>query len=119
MTPFAPRVRLLIALFDLAQADETIDLFLLAEVAGLNVYRTLAELEELAQSGLADARRLRLTTAGLALTVGILARFRSSVGATVTRIERPDGTPRAQKLNPSRQQAEGAVGELIQRDLVA
>lgn len=128
MMPHAPRTRLLIALFDLAQASEIIDLYSLAEEAGLNLYRTLSELHALSLAGLVDARRLRLTAAGLAVAVALNARFErwqtnaspSSRPGVAEARRAPDVKRRkVQPSDPGRQQPQGAVSEFFERDLVA
>lgn len=145
MMPHAPRTRVLIALFELAQASEPIDLYSLAEEAGLNLYRTLAELHELSLLGLADARRLRLTGAGLALSVSVLARLTAkqqeaskttydlldrsldsadesarliALGSAQGR-GRVTQRPRRGTLNSRREQTQRAECELFERNLVA
>jgi hypothetical protein len=77
MVTFNPSGRLLVALFDLSQAGEVIDIFSLSETAGLNLYRTLAELESLEKRGLVDAGRLRLTLSGAAVAVSLDRRSRA------------------------------------------
>ncbi len=129
MMPHAPRTRLLVALFDLTQASEIIDLYSLAEEAGLNLYRTLSEIHALSLAGFVDAGRLRLTASGLALTVSLVARLRQSADLPALRDEAtaaPGRVPARQtqarvplRLNTSRQQTQGAVGDLFERDLVA
>lgn len=71
MAKDTPRARLLIALLDLARRREVSDLSSLAEEAGLTSYRTLKELSALHEQGWVDARRLRLTLAGLAVAVAL------------------------------------------------
>lgn len=64
-----PKLRLLQALFALAQEGLPRDLFSVADEAGLNLYRTLKELAALSDAGLVCARRLTLTSSGLAVYV--------------------------------------------------
>jgi hypothetical protein len=59
--------RLLTRLFRRGQAGESIDIVTLAEEAGASVFAALKAMSVLERAGLADARRLRLTLAGLAL----------------------------------------------------
>jgi Mn-dependent DtxR family transcriptional regulator len=54
-------------LFRRAQADETADIFDLAQVCGTSLFAVLKALQKLDAEGLVDARRLRLTFSGLAL----------------------------------------------------
>lgn len=116
MATYAPSARLLLALFDMVQAGESIELFSLSEACGLNLYRTLSELERLDRRGLVDSRRLRLTVSGL--TVAVSLNRRDGV-----REARPKAAPMATVVRLStgavRQQREGAVDEVFGRDLVA
>jgi hypothetical protein len=59
--------RLLTTLFVRSQNNDCIDLFVLSERAGASPYAVLRALAALADAGLVDARRLRLTLSGLAL----------------------------------------------------
>jgi hypothetical protein len=130
--PHAPRTRLLVALFDLAQASETTDLYMLAEEAGLNLYRTLSEVHSLSLAGFVDARRLRLTAQGFAVAVALSARLRSSDASSVRRQaalspepSKPAQISRAARRKPKgaldagRKQSQGSVRDLFERDLVA
>jgi hypothetical protein len=126
--PYAPRTRLLVALFDLAQASESIDLYSLAEEAGLNLYRTLSELHSLSGAGLVDARRLRLTALGLPVAVSLAARAKTESASPVpvraasrTAVARVDVSFRKRRglSDASRQQAQATVRNLFERDLVA
>lgn len=120
MTTYGPRSRVLIALFDLTQTQATIDLFSLSETAGVNLYRTLAEVEALNAQGLVDRRRLRLTFAGLALAAALDRRAkldRLSVRSGDVRANRARVYPLSPR--PNRQQAEGAKEQIVSRDLVA
>lgn len=131
MMPHAPRTRLLVALFDLAQASEIIDLYSLAEEAGLNLYRTLSEIHALSLVGMVDARRLRLTAAGLAVAAALSAQLgRSNVHTVnasnrsrsgVAGARRPPQIARHKEQGsyPSRQQTQGTVCDFFERDLVA
>lgn len=88
-----PRARVLIALFDLARRGDAHDLSRLSEEAGLTSYRTLKELSLLQERGWVDARRLRLTLAGLAVAVAL-----DAPPATQLRSRRPTAAgPRAQR----------------------
>lgn len=82
MTTSDPQTRLLKALFILAQSSEVINIFTLSEHTGLSCYGVLKALSELADHGLASARRMRLTLAGLALTVALHPELRSSILAS-------------------------------------
>jgi hypothetical protein len=85
MTTRDPRTRLLKALFLLAQSSEIINIFTLSEHTGLSCYAVLKALSELAEHGLASARRMRLTMAGLTLTVALHPELRSSLaGSTLS-----------------------------------
>lgn len=119
MVTFNPAGRILVALFDLSQTTETIDLFSLSEGAGLNLYRTLAELDELARRGLVDAGRLRLTLSGVAVAASLDRRSRlqgagqraaqgSGGGSVVQLVARPD-----------REQSKCTVDQGFTRELVA
>jgi hypothetical protein len=120
MMPHAPRTRLLVALFDLTQANETIELYSLADEAGLNLYRTLSEIHALSLAGFVDARRLRLTASGLALAVALNARLRVAPNVegrpTVTAVP---NMRRNKPLDAGSQQAQCTVRDIFQRDLVA
>jgi hypothetical protein len=59
--------RLLTRLFRNGQAGETTDIISLARSCGSDVLAVLRAMAALERSGLADARRLRLTLSGLAL----------------------------------------------------
>lgn len=61
------------ALFELANADQPADLASVTELVALDAAETVAILGMLERSGLADARRFRLTMGGLALAVNTLA----------------------------------------------
>lgn len=76
MNHSGPRQRLLSALLMLSQSNEIIDIFSLAEEAGLDLFVTLKTLNELARSGLADVRSLRLTLAGLAVAASLCSEAR-------------------------------------------
>jgi hypothetical protein len=120
MVTFNPSGRLLVALFDLTQAGECIDLFSLSESAGLNLYRTLSELDSLGKRGLVDAGRLRLTIDGLAVATALDRRSRVERTAAS---EATGEVPRAGVLQllprSTRQQPEGSQEQLFARDLVA
>jgi Mn-dependent DtxR family transcriptional regulator len=64
-------------LFRRAQADESADIFDLAEACGASLFRVLKAVQKLDREGLVDARRLRLTLSGLAL-VAAFSRSRAS-----------------------------------------
>jgi hypothetical protein len=66
--------RLLTQLFRRGQAGETIDIVTLADEAGTSVLAALKAMTALEGAGLADARRLRLTLAGLALAAAFSER---------------------------------------------
>jgi hypothetical protein len=51
----------------LSQANEDIDLFSLAEEAGLSLFRALESIAALDDDGLLDRRKLRLTLVGLSV----------------------------------------------------
>ena len=59
--------RVLVALFRRGQRNESIDIFGLAQDCDASLFGVLKALEELDRRGLADARRRRLTLAGLAV----------------------------------------------------
>lgn len=113
MTTYGPRARLLLALFDMTQAGVTIELFSVAENAGLNLYRTLAELSVLGEKGLVDPRKWRLTLSGLAVATSLDRRVR----ADRTTNESP--AARVYSWSTQGKQTKGAVDQLIRRDLVA
>jgi hypothetical protein len=71
------RGRLLTTLFRRGQANENIDLFGLAESCACSPAEVRASLAQLAQAGLVDARRARLTLAGLACATA-LARYQAA-----------------------------------------
>ncbi len=87
-----PHDRLLLALYSLSQANDDIDLFSVAEEAGLSLFRALESIAALDDDGLVDRRRLRLTLAGLATAaplaaaVGLGSAPPAPVLARVTRI---------------------------------
>ena len=64
--------RLLTTLFVRSQNNDCIDLFVLSERAGASPYAVLRALAALAEAGLVDARRLRLTLSGLALASALV-----------------------------------------------
>jgi hypothetical protein len=64
-------------LFRRAQADETSDIFDLAQACGTSLFSALKALQKLDTEGLVDARRLRLTLSGLAV-VAAFSRARTS-----------------------------------------
>lgn len=104
MVTFNPSGRLLVALFDLSQVGEVIDIFSLSENAGLNLYRTLSELDALEKRGLVDAGRLRLTLSGAAVAVSLDRRSRAKRSAVT---QAPGGDvfqllPRAASEQPKR-----------------
>jgi glycine/D-amino acid oxidase-like deaminating enzyme len=72
MTFRNPHVRLLLTLAKLSQADETIDLMSLSEAARLSPLSALRALVALETKGWVDARKLRLTLAGLAIAQAIV-----------------------------------------------
>lgn len=124
MTTYAPSGRLLLALFDMVQGSESIELFSLAEAAGLNLYRTLSELDRLDRRGLVDGRRLRLTAAGLTVAVSLNRRAAAGTDqAQSQRTRRGRSTPVATvvRLLPAagRQECQGSIDEVFERDLVA
>lgn len=80
--------RLLNQLFRSGQAAETPDIFDLARGCDASVLALLRALSALERAGLADARRCRLTLAGLALA----AAFTNGVPAAPS-IGRPSGRP--------------------------
>ncbi len=84
-----PRARLLINLLSASQQDETIDVFTLGEGSGLSLYQVLKHLNTLAEAGLVDARRLRLTLQGLAVAAS-LARSESGRSAEDGERQEPD-----------------------------
>lgn len=121
MATYAPSARLLLALFDMVQAGENIELFSLSEVSGLNLYRTLSELDRLDRRGLVDRRRLRLTAAGLTVAVSLdrrdgvrEARTVAAPMATVVRL-----STSAVRKQAVRKQSEGSVDQVFGQDLVA
>ncbi len=129
MTTYGPRSRILIALFDLVQAQAIIDIFALSETAGLNLYRTLAELEALDARGLVDRRRLRLTLPGFTVAAALDRRAKLehlSVRGD-THVNNTDANhahvrqARVYPLSPrsNREQPEGAEEQVLSRDLVA
>lgn len=73
MTTSDPRSRILSVLYSYAEHNEKIDLFVVAEAAGLNLYTTLAALNELGEAGLVWPARLRLTMTGLAIATQLSA----------------------------------------------
>ncbi len=124
MTTYGPRARILIALFDLVQAQAIIDIFTLSETAGLNLYRTLAELEALDARGLVDRRHLRLTLTGFTVAAALDRRAkldhlsrRGDTHASATQV----APARVYALSPrsNREQPEGAQEQVLSRDLVA
>lgn len=110
MTTSSPSFRLLIALFDLMQSNEEIDLFSLAQASGLNLYRTLAELETASNRGLLDVRRMRLTMTGLALAASLDRRSRRDQEACGRVYHLPE---------PGAEERQGAVEQMLPRVLVA
>lgn len=66
--------RLLIHLARRIQTGDIIDLFELSVDSGASSFSTLSALAELEHAGLVDARRLRLTLAGLTLAAALAAR---------------------------------------------
>lgn len=68
-----PRGRLLTALYCCSENNENVDLFSLSEAAGLNLYMTLATLNELGDAGLVWPGRLRLTLEGLVVATSLVA----------------------------------------------
>lgn len=123
MVTFNPSGRVLIALFDLTRVGENIDLFSVAEGAGLNLYRTLAELTALGERGLVDAGRLRLTLPGMAVAVSLdrRAHGRRQAPATDAPKAHVATTTRVVPLVPRAvaQQSEGPKQQVFTRDLVA
>jgi hypothetical protein len=80
MTTHPPQSRLLIALYQISQDNENIDIFSVSERADVSLFAALAGLDELDRSGLVVARRLRLTLAGLAAAVALApARLQTSL----------------------------------------
>jgi len=78
--------RLLTTLFVRSQNNDYVDLLVLSERAGASPYAVLRALSALADAGLVDARRLRLTLSGLALAsalVGPRAEAPASAGGPV------------------------------------
>lgn len=114
MVTFNPAGRLLIALFDLTRSGEIIELFSLSESAGLNLYRTLSELDSLAKRGLVDAGKLRLTLAGVAVAASLDRRSR----AQAARLDGAAGVVQLSRRVP-REQPERSEQELFARELVA
>lgn len=66
-----PLDRLLLALYSLSQTNEDIDLFSLADEAGLSLFRALESIAALDDDGLIDRRRLRLTLLGLGVATAL------------------------------------------------
>lgn len=83
MTNLEPQERLLKALLLLSQANDSIDIFSLSQEAELDLFVTLRELAYLDADGLVDARRLRLTIAGLACAVPLCPEARWIAEANV------------------------------------
>jgi hypothetical protein len=122
MTTYGPSARLLLALFDMLQSQEPVELFSLSETAGLNLYRTLAELQKLGERGFVDPRRLQLTLSGLAVAAALDRRSKLTgiKVASARRGQTPHGG-RVYSLSPrpNREQLERTKQELLGRDLVA
>lgn len=122
MTAYRPSARLLLALFDMLQSREPVELFSLAETAGLNLYRTLAELQKLGEKGFVDPRRLQLTLSGLAVAAALDRRSRlTGVEASAARRGQTSQSGHVYSLSPrpNREQLERTKQELLSRDLVA
>ncbi len=97
MSATDPLSRLLIALLELGQSNEVIDLFSLSDEAGVSLFGTLKGLSELAERGLVSAERMRLTMAGLSLACGLRAEQGGAVGSRERAGWPPEGDePRAE-----------------------
>lgn len=122
MTTYGPSARLLLALFNMLQSREPVELFSLSEAAGLNLYRTLAEVQKLGEKGFVDPRRLRLTLSGLAVAAALDRRSKlMGAKALSARTGQAPQTGRVYSLSsrPNREQLECTKQELLARDLVA
>lgn len=67
--------RILVSLYDLARADRSASLGLLAEMLGVSATVAAEALLELDRRGLADADRCRLSFSGLAIASTLLTRL--------------------------------------------
>ena len=73
--------RVLVALLRRGQRDELIDIFGLAQDCDASLFAVLKTLDVLDRRGLADARRKRLTLAGLAVAAAARKRRTRAEGA--------------------------------------
>jgi len=85
--------RLLTTLFVRSQNNDYIDLLVLSERAGASPYAVLRALSALAEAGLVDARRLRLTLSGLALASALVGSRAEASGDAVPSREAASSDP--------------------------
>jgi hypothetical protein len=71
MTSSSVARRLLVALFQMKQCNEIIELIGVCRRADVSVYSGLSNLQALGRAGLVDPRRLRLTLEGLAVAASL------------------------------------------------
>lgn len=74
--------RVLVALFRRGQRNDSIDIFGLAQDCGASLVAVLKALKALDRKGLVDARRERLTLAGLAVAAAVRKRQRARADDT-------------------------------------